>query len=144
MDSYSQQMQRNAPDSKTISSQPAGPLPSLGPLVAISLSYFVVILDATVLNVALPTLARGLHTTPTALVWVVDGYSLVFAGLLLSAGALGDRWGAKMAFQAGMGLFGLASLACPQYQPPLGQLVERNLVRAGKLTMKDAHNQSRV
>ena len=71
-----------------------------------------VILDATVVNVALPTLSRDLHATTSGLQWVVDAYSLVFAALLLSAGALGDRRGARAVFQAGVGLFALASLAC--------------------------------
>jgi len=82
------------------------------PLVAICTGYFMVILDTMVVNVALPALSRGLHTTTTGLQWVVDAYSLVFAALLLSAGALADRRGAKAIFQAGMGLFALASLAC--------------------------------
>ncbi|MHB1534187.1 MAG: MFS transporter [Acidimicrobiales bacterium] len=82
------------------------------PLVAVCVGYFMVILDTMVVNVALPALSRGLHTTTTGLQWVVDAYSLVFAALLLSAGALGDRRGAKAVFQAGMALFALASLAC--------------------------------
>jgi DHA2 family methylenomycin A resistance protein-like MFS transporter len=81
-------------------------------LVAICAAYFMVILDTTVVNVALPALSRDLHTTTTQLEWVVDAYSLVFAALLLSTGALGDRRGAKGVFQAGVGLFTCASLAC--------------------------------
>jgi MFS family permease len=65
------------------------------PLVAICVGYFMVILDTTVVNVALPALSRGLHTTTSGLQWVIDGYILTFAALLLSAGALGDRRGAK-------------------------------------------------
>ena len=57
-----------------------------------------VILDATVVNVALPAIMRSLHSTTTSLQWIVDSYSLVFAALLLSAGALGDRRGAKGVF----------------------------------------------
>ncbi|MHB1615413.1 MAG: MFS transporter [Actinomycetes bacterium] len=86
--------------------------PSPWPLVAVCVGYFMVILDTMVVNVALPALSRGLHTTTSGLEWVVDAYSLVFAALLLSGGALGDRRGAKSVFQAGMGLFALASLAC--------------------------------
>jgi MFS transporter, DHA2 family, methylenomycin A resistance protein len=85
---------------------------SAWPLVAICLGYFMVILDTTVVNVALPALSKGLHTGTTGLQWVVDSYSLTFAALLLSAGALGDRRGAKAVFQAGMALFVLCSLAC--------------------------------
>lgn len=82
------------------------------PLVAICFGYFMVILDATVVNVALPTLMRSMHTTTTDLQWIVDSYSLVFAALLLSAGALGDRRGAKNVFLYGIGLFTVSSLAC--------------------------------
>ena len=71
-----------------------------------------VILDTMVANVALPALSRGLHTTTTGLQWIVDAYSLVFAALLLSAGALGDRRGAKAVFQAGPALFAASSLGC--------------------------------
>jgi DHA2 family methylenomycin A resistance protein-like MFS transporter len=82
------------------------------PLVAICVGYFMVILDTTVVNVALPAVSRDLHTGTVGLQWVVDGYSLAFAALLLSGGALGDQRGAKVVFQAGMGLFAVCSLAC--------------------------------
>jgi DHA2 family methylenomycin A resistance protein-like MFS transporter len=74
--------------------------------------YFMVILDTTVVNVALPALGRDLHAGVSGLQWVVDGYTLILAGFLLSAGALGDRLGAKRVFQAGMALFAVASAAC--------------------------------
>jgi DHA2 family methylenomycin A resistance protein-like MFS transporter len=95
-----------------------GPMPGAGvgrgpgALVAICVAYFMVILDTTVVNVALPVLGRGLHTTTSGLEWVVDGYSLAFAALLLSAGALADRRGAKAVFQSGVALFTAASVAC--------------------------------
>lgn len=71
-----------------------------------------VILDVTVVNVALPAISRGLHATTTDLAWVVDSYSLVFAALLLSSGSFADHRGAKRAFQIGIVLFALASVAC--------------------------------
>jgi MFS transporter, DHA2 family, methylenomycin A resistance protein len=82
------------------------------PLVAICLGYFMVILDTNVVNVALPALVSGLHTTTTGSQWVADAYTLTFAALLLSAGALGDRRGAKAVFQAGLSVFVVCSLAC--------------------------------
>lgn len=85
---------------------------SAWPLVAICTGYFMVILDTTVVNVALPALSSGLGATTTGLQWVVDAYSLTFAALLLSGGALGDRRGAKAVFQAGVGVFVVCSLAC--------------------------------
>jgi EmrB/QacA subfamily drug resistance transporter len=70
-----------------------------------------VVLGNTVLNVALPTLVRELHATSTELQWMVDSYALVFAGLLLTAGALGDRFGRKGALVIGLVIFGGASFA---------------------------------
>jgi len=90
----------------------AGARRGAGALVAICVAYFMVILDTTVVNVALPALGRGLHTTTSGLEWVVDAYSLTFAALLLSAGTLADRRGAKAVFQSGVALFAAASLAC--------------------------------
>ena len=81
-------------------------------LIAICLGYFVVILDATVVNVALPALGRDLGGGVSGLQWVVDAYTLVFAGLLLTGGALGDRLGARRVFNAGMVLFTTASALC--------------------------------
>ena len=61
------------------------------PLLAICLGYFMVILDATIVNVALPALGRELGGGVSGLQWIVDAYTVVFAGLLLPAGSLGDR-----------------------------------------------------
>src|SRR4051794_36872991 len=61
------------------------------------------------LNVALPTLVKDLHASSSALQWIVDAYSLVFAGLLLTAGALGDRFGRRLALNGGLIVFGAAS-----------------------------------
>jgi DHA2 family methylenomycin A resistance protein-like MFS transporter len=81
-------------------------------LAAICLGYFMVILDATAVTVALPDLQRQLGATITDLQWVVAGYTLVFASLLLSAGALGDRLGNKRIFLLGLVLFTSASALC--------------------------------
>src|SRR5688572_28420507 len=80
-------------------------------LAIINLSLFAIAMDNTILNVALPTLARELHATGSQLQWIVDGYVLVFAGLLLSAGALGDRFGRRGALSAGLVVFGVGSAA---------------------------------
>src|SRR5215470_6042771 len=61
------------------------------------------------LNVALPDLARATHATQTQLEWIIDAYSLVFAALLLPAGAVGDRYGRRRALLAGMVIFGAGS-----------------------------------
>ena len=81
-------------------------------LAAAMLGFFIVTLDAVVVNVALPTVARDLGSGISGLQWVVDGYTLMFAALLLSAGALSDRVGARRAFAGGVVVFSLASLAC--------------------------------
>jgi EmrB/QacA subfamily drug resistance transporter len=79
-------------------------------LAVLCLSLVMVVLGNTVLNVALPTLVRELGATSTQLQWMVDSYALVFAGLLLTAGALGDRFGRKGALILGLIIFGAASL----------------------------------
>jgi len=73
-------------------------------------SLVVVIVGNTSLNVAIPTIQRDLGASQTALQWMVDAYGLVFAGLLLTAGAIGDRFGRKGALQAGLAIFFLGSL----------------------------------
>ncbi len=96
----------------TSDSAPIAARPSPWPLVAICVGYFMVILDTMVVNVALPALAKSLHTSTSGLQWIVGAYRLVFGALLLSAGALGDRRGAKGVFQGGMAIFAVSSLAC--------------------------------
>ena len=68
-------------------------------------SLIIVIVGNTALNVALPTLARDLGASTSELQWMVDAYSLVFAGFLLTAGAIGDRYGRKGALQVGLAVF---------------------------------------
>jgi len=75
------------------------------------LAAFVISLDTTIVNVALPSLVRQLHASTTDLQWVVDAYSLVFAALILAAGSLSDRLGRKGTLIVGLGVFGAASLA---------------------------------
>jgi EmrB/QacA subfamily drug resistance transporter len=80
-------------------------------LVVLCFSLLVIVLDNTILNVAIPTIVRDLDATNSQLQWMVDAYTLVFAGLLLTAGSLGDRFGRRGALQVGLLLFGLGSLA---------------------------------
>jgi EmrB/QacA subfamily drug resistance transporter len=87
-----------------------------------------VTLDAVIVNVALPDIHRELAGGITGLQWVVDGYTLLFAALLLSAGSLTDRIGARRAFGAGMVLFTLASAACG-LAPSLPALVAARFVQ---------------
>jgi EmrB/QacA subfamily drug resistance transporter len=80
-------------------------------LLVLCLSLAVVGMDNTILNVALPSLARELGATGSQLQWIVDAYILVFSGLVLTMGALGDRFGRKLALNAGLVLFAAASIA---------------------------------
>src|SRR5262245_8839739 len=80
-------------------------------LGVLSLSLLIIGLDNTILNVALPSLQDEFGSSTSTLQWIVDSYLLVFAGLLLTAGTLGDRFGRKLALQTGLALFGAASLA---------------------------------
>ncbi len=80
-------------------------------LAVLCISVLLVAIDNTIVNVALPTLSRRLGASTADLQWVVTGYTLFFAGLLLVAGHLGDRFGRKLALQIGLVLFALASLA---------------------------------
>src|SRR5207244_440579 len=78
-------------------------------LGVLCLSLVMIVVANASLNVALPTLVRDLRASSSALQWIVDAYSLVFAGLLLTAGALGDRYGRRLALNGGLVIFGLAS-----------------------------------
>ena len=80
-------------------------------LAVLSLSLVIIGLDNTILNVALPSLREHFDASNSTLQWMVDSYLLVFAGLLLTMGTLGDRFGRKRALMAGLGIFGTASLA---------------------------------
>jgi len=79
-------------------------------LGVLCVALFVIVMDNTIVNVALPTLARELGAGTSSLQWIVDAYTLVFAGLLLAAGGLGDRFGRKPALIAGLVVFGSFSL----------------------------------
>jgi EmrB/QacA subfamily drug resistance transporter len=80
-------------------------------LAVLCVSLLVIVIDNTIVNVALPTLVRDLGTSISDLQWVVDAYTLVFAGLLLTAGSLGDRFGRKGALTLGLIIFGGGSAA---------------------------------
>ncbi|WP_332611464.1 MFS transporter [Achromobacter sp. ESBL13] len=98
----------------------SSPLPSVDakpatawlPLITLAIGFVMAMLDVTVVNVALPSIAVQFVVPLTDLVWIVDGYTLTFAALLLVAGALADRYGAKTVYLAGLAVFTLASLLC--------------------------------
>jgi EmrB/QacA subfamily drug resistance transporter len=81
-------------------------------LVVLCLGVLMIVLDTTIVNVALPSIRTDLQFTETSLVWVVNAYMLTFGGFLLLGGRLGDLYGHRRLFLAGLSLFTLASLAC--------------------------------
>jgi EmrB/QacA subfamily drug resistance transporter len=96
-------------------------------LTSLLLAAFVINLDTTIVNVALPTLVRQLHASNSQLQWVVDAYNLLFAASVLAAGSLSDRFGRKGMLLAGLSVFGLASLAGGLTDSP-GQLIAARAV----------------
>jgi EmrB/QacA subfamily drug resistance transporter len=104
-------------------------------LVAIVLCTLTLGFDITILNVALPTLAADLDAGTSELQWIVDSYVLVFAGLLLPMGALGDRYGRRKLLLAGLALFGAASLLAVVATGPGQVIVARTLMGVGAAVM---------
>ncbi|MFH8381729.1 MFS transporter [Kitasatospora sp. NPDC018058] len=98
------------------------------PLAAVCLGTFLFLLDTTVLSVALPDIGAALSAPLSELQWVVDGYTLVLAVLMLTMGALADRLGARVVYAAGLVVFGCASLACGS-APTVGVLVAARAVQ---------------
>jgi MFS family permease len=100
-------------------------------LAILCLSIFLVVVDNLIINVAIPTLARELGATTSGLQWIVDSYALVFAGLLLACGGLGDRFGRLRMMQIGMVLFGIFS-AWAAFSSSTGELITaRGLMGVG-------------
>lgn len=91
-------------------------------LAVLCVSLLIVALDNTILNVALPTLARVLRATDSQLQWIVDGYTIVFAGLLITFGSVGDHFGRKGALLAGLLVFGAGS-ALSAFSRSAGELI---------------------
>lgn len=97
-------------------------------LVSCCLSLLIVSMDATIVNVAIPSIRSDLQATPSQLQWVVDVYTLVLASLLILAGAAGDRFGRRRLFQIGLGLFAVGSLLC-SLAPTIDTLIAARFVQ---------------
>jgi EmrB/QacA subfamily drug resistance transporter len=93
------------------------------------MSLFIVGLDSTIVNVALPSIGRELHSSVSGLQWTIDAYTLVLASLLMFSGATADRVGRRRTFQAGLGVFTAGSLLC-SLAPGLGWLIAFRMVQA--------------
>src|SRR5439155_24867075 len=81
-------------------------------LVAVCATTFMLLVDITIVNVALPNIQHQLHASLTGLQWVVDAYAITLAALILTAGALADRYGRKLLFGVGVTVFSIASFLC--------------------------------
>ncbi|MCX4996933.1 MFS transporter [Streptomyces longwoodensis] len=99
-----------------------------GPLTAVCVGTFMLLLDVTIAIVALPDMARALHASLSDLQWVIDGYALTLAAVLLGAGAAADILGRRRVYVVGLVLFAVASLLCGLTQGP-GQLVAARAVQ---------------
>lgn len=94
-------------------------------VTATSFGFALIQLDVTIVNVALPRIGHDLNTSVAGLQWVVDAYALVFSTLLLTAGLLSDRTGARRLYLGSLGLFGLASLVCGLATTPTSLVIGR-------------------
>jgi DHA2 family methylenomycin A resistance protein-like MFS transporter len=81
-------------------------------LVGICLGFFVVLLDATIVNVSLPAIGSSLGGSLSDQQWILNAYTLTFAAFMLNAGAFGDRWGARQGYLGGLAIFAVATVAC--------------------------------
>src|SRR5579864_7782276 len=81
-------------------------------LAAVAFGLFMIMLDNTIVNVALPSIEHSLHVSISSLEWVVTAYALTFAALLITGGKLGDLFGRRRIFVVGIAIFTLSSLAC--------------------------------
>ena len=104
-------------------------------LIVVCVAVFMLLLDITVVNVALPDIQRSLHTSFTDLQWVVDAYALMLATAMLNAGSLGDLLGRKRVFAGGIALFTLASALCGAATSPLFLNLARGLQGIGGAVM---------
>src|ERR687888_2078876 len=104
-------------------------------LIAVSVATFMLLLDITVVNTALPSIRKDLGASFTDLQWVIDAYALTLAALVLTAGSLADRLGRRRLFAAGLGIFSVASLLCALAPDPTFLNLSRALQGVGGAIM---------
>jgi EmrB/QacA subfamily drug resistance transporter len=105
------------------------------PLVAVCLGSFMLLIDVTIVNVALPSMAQNLHTSFTSLQWVVDSYAVTLAALLLGVGSVADLIGHRLAYIGGLALFAVASLVCGLAPDPGLLIIARVIQGVGAAAM---------
>src|SRR5580692_3154118 len=117
----------------------AGPGPDRGnkwwTLAAVCLGTFMLLLDVTIVNVALPDIQAALHSSFSGLQWVVDAYALSLAALLLTAGSLADLYGRRLMYIVGLIIFTLGSALCGAAQSTLMLQLSRGLQGVGGAIM---------
>jgi EmrB/QacA subfamily drug resistance transporter len=104
-------------------------------LIVVCAATFMLLLDVTIVVVAIPVIQQGLHTSFSDVQWVIDAYSLTLASLLLTTGALADRYGRRLLFVIGLVVFTLGSLTCGLAQSPLMLIVSRSAQGVGGAIM---------
>ena len=97
-------------------------------LVGICLGFFVVLLDATIVTVSLPAIGSALNGSLSDQQWILNAYTLTFAAFMLNAGALGDRWGARRLYIAGLAVFTLATVVCA-FAPAVATMIVARAVQ---------------
>jgi DHA2 family methylenomycin A resistance protein-like MFS transporter len=97
-------------------------------LISVCLGFFVIQLDVTIVNVALPAIQQQVGGSVGGLQWVIDAYTLALAAVMLTAGSQADRLGARRVFTAGLIVFGVGSAACAA-APTLGVLIAARVVQ---------------
>ncbi|HEX2645623.1 MAG TPA: MFS transporter, partial [Candidatus Dormibacteraeota bacterium] len=97
-------------------------------LLVLTTGFFMILLDTTIVNVAIPAMSAGLNTTLDQILWVLNSYVLVFAVLLITAGRLGDLYGQKTLFAIGLFVFTAASALCGLSQNP-SELIAARVVQ---------------
>src|SRR2546429_4796142 len=94
-------------------------------LLVLCLGFFMILLDTTIVNIAIPAMSDSLHASLSDILWILNAYILVYAVLLITAGRLGDLYGPKQLFIVGLVVFTPASLACDFAQNPIPVIVFR-------------------
>jgi MFS family permease len=97
-------------------------------LVVLTTGFFMILLDMTIVNVAIPSMSAGLNATLDQILWVINAYVLVYAVLLITAGRLGDLWGPRNLFAVGLFVFTFASALCGLSQDP-NQLIAARILQ---------------
>src|SRR5665213_1453246 len=100
-------------------------------LLVVCAATFMLLLDITIVIVALPTIQSGLHASFSDLQWVIDAYALTLASVLLAAGSLADRYGQRLLFSVGLIVFTLGSLLCGLAQSPIMLILSRSAQGVG-------------